>query len=65
MRSGFLLQREESKERRVARTDSASEAGAAELAAPPRLPSAPTPEQAAAGLAECLQLLKGPSDERR
>lgn len=68
MKTGFLLQQEECKQRRVVRTDSASEAGAAAQAAPPHsaaLPPASTPEQAAVGLAECLQLLKGPSDERR
>ncbi|KAL4448249.1 hypothetical protein ABPG75_005468 [Micractinium tetrahymenae] len=68
MRSGFLVQQSGPKERQLARTDSASDAAAAALAAPPRAAApapAPTPEQAAAGLAECLQLLKGPSDERR
>ena len=73
MRSGFLVQDGDARPA-TQRLHTDPEQGSGAAAAPP-LPPQPaasgapppqrTPEQLSAGLAECLELLKGPSDERR
>ena len=66
MRAGFLGQQGASKPRVPAREDSAHDAaGGAKGGGAPQRGAAATSEALAAGLAECLQLLQGPTDERR
>lgn len=66
MRTGFLRQPESAKAAPPAAAAHPTVATAASSGPPPPGPEQQrTPEQVAAGLAECLELLKGPTDERR